>query len=84
VARRALDAADAFYRTIAPHTGLREGGDKYGRPFRGAWATFSLIADGRPPTEQLHMAFPAPDRAAYVLDPDGTNIESVSRDAQTA
>jgi catechol 2,3-dioxygenase-like lactoylglutathione lyase family enzyme len=113
---RDLDAADAFYRTIAPHTGLREGSDKHGRQFRGAWATFSLIADGRPPTEQLHMAFPAPDRetvdafhvaaldagytdngspgerpryapgyyAAYVLDPDGTNIESASRDAQTA
>ena len=30
--------------------------------FRGAWGTFSLLADGRPPTENLHMAFPVPDR----------------------
>lgn len=80
-----------------------------GVQFRGAWATFSLIHDGRPSTEGLHIAFPAPDRqtvddfhraavaagytsdgepgerpwyasgyyAAYVLDPDGTNVESM-------
>ena len=77
--------------------------------FLAAWATFSLIRDGRPHTEHLHIAFPAPDRttvdrfhaaamaagyrdngapgerpqygpgyyAAFVLDPDGTNVESV-------
>ena len=77
--------------------------------FRGPWATFSLVADGRAPTENLHIAFAAPDRetvkdfhaaavasgyesngepgerpqyrpgyyAAFVLDPDGTNVESV-------
>jgi catechol 2,3-dioxygenase-like lactoylglutathione lyase family enzyme len=104
-------AAEAFYRTIARHTGLREGGRwNSGVQFRGAWATFSLVRDGRPPTEHLHMAFLAPDRqtveefheaavaagyrdnggpgernqyrpgyfAAYVLDPDGTNVESVN------
>jgi catechol 2,3-dioxygenase-like lactoylglutathione lyase family enzyme len=105
-----LDAAQAFYAVIARHTGLREGRrwDR-GRQFRGAWATFSLVHDGAPPTEHLHLAFPAPDRmtvedfyreataagyrsngapgerrqyhagyfAAYVLDPDGTNVESV-------
>ncbi len=105
-----LDAAEAFYTTIARHTGLREGRrwDR-GVQFRGAWATFSLVHDGRPATEQLHVAFPAPDRAtvgdfyraavaagyrdngppgeraryhegyfsAYVLDPDGANVESV-------
>lgn len=110
---RDLSAADAFYRTIARHTGLRLGRRwEEGQQFRGAWATFSLVADGRPPTENLHLAFPAPDRqtvddfhraavgagyrsngppgerpqyhwdhpvyyAAYVLDPDGTNVESV-------
>jgi catechol 2,3-dioxygenase-like lactoylglutathione lyase family enzyme len=69
------------------------------------------MQDGRPATENLHMAFPAPDHetvrefhraataagyqdygapgerpqygpgyyAAYVLDPDGNNIESVFR-----
>jgi catechol 2,3-dioxygenase-like lactoylglutathione lyase family enzyme len=107
---RDLDAAAAFYGTIARHVGLRRGRIwDQGRQFRGAWATFSLVADGRPPTENLHMAFRAPDRqtvdefhaaataagytdngapgerphygpgyyAAFVLDPDGTNIESV-------
>jgi catechol 2,3-dioxygenase-like lactoylglutathione lyase family enzyme len=107
-----LDAAQRFYLTIARHTGLREGRRwADGMQFRGAWATFSLVADGRTATEQLHIAFPAPDRetvvafheaavaagyrnngapgarpqygvgyfAAYVLDPDGTNVESVFR-----
>jgi catechol 2,3-dioxygenase-like lactoylglutathione lyase family enzyme len=110
---RDLDAAEAFYLAIARHTGLREGRrwDR-GRQFRGAWATFSLVHDGKPPTEHPHIAFPAPDRptvegfyqaataagcrgngapgeraryhagyyAAYVLDPDGTNVESVFHD----
>jgi catechol 2,3-dioxygenase-like lactoylglutathione lyase family enzyme len=107
---RDLDAAERFYETIARHTGLRPGSrSEERRQFRGAWATFSLLADGRPPTEGLHIAFPAPDRqtvedfhraataagyrdngppgerpvyhpgyySAYVLDPDGANVESV-------
>jgi catechol 2,3-dioxygenase-like lactoylglutathione lyase family enzyme len=107
-----LRASEAFYRTISRHTGLREGRRwDGGVQFRGAWATFSLVQDGRPPTERLHVAFPAPDRravaefhaaasaagyrdngppaersryhpgyySAYVLDPDGTNVESVFR-----
>jgi catechol 2,3-dioxygenase-like lactoylglutathione lyase family enzyme len=58
-----LDAATAFYRTIARHTGLRPGRvwDE-GAQFRGAWATFSLVHDGRARTEGLHIAFAAPDR----------------------
>jgi catechol 2,3-dioxygenase-like lactoylglutathione lyase family enzyme len=106
---RELAAAEAFYRTISRHTGLR-GGRRWpnGVQFRGAWATFTLVGD-RPPTTGLHVAFPAPDRAtvdefhdaataagyrsdgppgerdryhagyyaAYVLDPDGTSVESV-------
>lgn len=105
-----LERAERFYETIARHTGLRRGRRwEQGIQFRGAWATFSLVADGRTPTEGLHMAFPAPDRrtveefhaaalaagyagngepgerreyhdgyyAAFVLDPDGTNVESV-------
>jgi catechol 2,3-dioxygenase-like lactoylglutathione lyase family enzyme len=105
-----LDAAAAFYDVIAPFTGLRRGGTwAEGRQFRGPAATFSLIEDGGPRTEHLHLAFPAPDQAtvqafhraaveagyrdhggpgerleyhpgyygAYVLDPDGTNVESV-------
>lgn len=108
-----LDAASAFYSSVARHTGLRVGRHwEGGRQFRGAWATFSLVADGREPTENLHVAFPAPDArtvqdfhaaataagyrdnggpgerpqygagyyGAFVLDPDGTNVESVFRD----
>jgi catechol 2,3-dioxygenase-like lactoylglutathione lyase family enzyme len=110
---RNLDAAKAFYAAIARHTGLREGRRwEGGWQFRGAWATFSLVHDGTPPTEHLHIAFPAPDRttvedfyqaataagyrsngapgerekyhagyyAAYALDPDGANVESVFHD----
>lgn len=62
---RDLDAAVAFYTTIMRCIGLREGRRwEAGRQFRGAWATFSLVADGRPVTEHLRLAFPAPDRQA--------------------
>ncbi len=60
---RDLDDSVAFYRALARHTGLREGRVwEAGKQFRGAWATFSLLADGRPATENLQLAFPAPDR----------------------
>ena len=105
-----LAASEAFYATIARHTGLHPGRRwEQGVQFRGAWATFSLVADGRAPSENLHIAFPAPDQeavqgfhaaavaggyqsngdpgerpqyhpgyyAAFALDPDGNNIESV-------
>jgi catechol 2,3-dioxygenase-like lactoylglutathione lyase family enzyme len=60
---RDLDAASAFYVATMRHTGLREG-RRWGQgcQFRGAWATFSLVADGAPATEHLEIAFPAPDR----------------------
>lgn len=60
---RDLARSEAFYTTVSPHIGLRPGRRwDGGIQFRGAWATFSLVADGRPATEGLHMAFPAPDR----------------------
>ncbi len=60
---RDLDASVAFYEAIMPSTGLRAGRSwEAGRQFRGAWATFSLVAGGRPVTEGLQLAFPAPDR----------------------
>ena len=107
---RDLARSEAFYARVSPHLGLRPGRRwDDGIQFRGAWATFSAVADGRPATQGLHMAFPAPDRvtveefhragtaaghpsngepgerpqygpgyyAAYVLDPDGSSIESV-------
>ena len=58
-----LGEATTFYACVARHTGLREGRRwEGGRQFRGAWATFSLVKDGRAPTEHLQIAFPAPDR----------------------
>ncbi len=58
-----VDAASAFYTAVARHTGLREGRSwDGGHQFRGAWATFSVVADGRSQTEYLHIAFPAPDQ----------------------
>jgi catechol 2,3-dioxygenase-like lactoylglutathione lyase family enzyme len=60
---RDLDVACAFYTAAMVHTGMREGRRwEEGRQFLGAWATFSLVADGSPPTEHLEIAFPAPDR----------------------
>jgi catechol 2,3-dioxygenase-like lactoylglutathione lyase family enzyme len=114
---RDLAASEAFYTAISRHTGLRPGRRwEHGVQFRGAWATFSLVADGRPPTENLHIAFPAHDAetvqqfhaaavaggyrsngepgerpqyhpgyyAAFALDPDGNNIESVFHGAPAA
>jgi catechol 2,3-dioxygenase-like lactoylglutathione lyase family enzyme len=105
-----LPAATAFYTAIARFVGIRGGSSSDERQsFRGPWATFSLLADGRPPTQNLHIAFPVPERedvhrfheaaiaagysdnggpgerpeyhpgyyGAFVLDPDGNNIEAV-------
>lgn len=107
---RDLEATRRFYDAIARFTGLRPGRRwDEGVQYRGSWATCSFVSDGRPPTEHLHLAFPALDRqtvddfhraavaagypdngppgerpryhpgyyAAFVLDPDGTNVESV-------
>ena len=112
-----LAESAAFYRAIARFTGLREGTTSPERQqFRGAWGTFSILADGRPPTENLHMAFAVPSRddverfhsaaleagyrdngeprewpeyhagyyGAFVLDPDGNNIEAVHHGVQAA
>jgi catechol 2,3-dioxygenase-like lactoylglutathione lyase family enzyme len=105
-----LGASKAFYETIAPHAGLAPGRDRGSRvQYTGRPGSFSLLpGDWR--TENLHMAFPAPDNqavddfhraaieagyrdngtpgeraiyhpgyySAYVLDPDGNNIELVN------
>ncbi len=106
-----VEAAKAFYVTIADDVGIRLEGERPGwAHFAGAGGTFSLVPGE--PTVGLHMAFPAPDRAAvqafhrtatgagyrdnggpgerleyhpgyygaFVLDPDGNNIEAVFHD----
>jgi len=103
-----VEAAKAFYVTIAGDAGFRLEGERPGwAHFAGAGGTFSLVPGE--PTKNLHMAFPAADRAAvdafhrtatgagyrdnggpgeraqyhpgyygaFVLDPDGNNIEAV-------
>jgi catechol 2,3-dioxygenase-like lactoylglutathione lyase family enzyme len=109
-------AARRFYATIAPHCGLTLGTDTPERvQLRGGDFTFSLVADGRPATENLHIAFPgsrdavrafhaaatgagyrdngAPGErpeyhegyyAAFVHDPDGTNVEVVDHGRPTS
>jgi catechol 2,3-dioxygenase-like lactoylglutathione lyase family enzyme len=110
---RDLAEAEGFYATLADYTGFRPDSRwDSGRQFRApGGTTFSVIQDGRAPTEDLHIAFPAPGRetveefhraaiaagyesnggpgvrtryapdyyAAFVLDPDGTNVELVAR-----
>jgi len=109
---RVADLAESkrFYATIAPHAGIRATDDVPGRVrFTGGDYSFSLIDDGRPRTEHVHLAFAAHEDAtvrafhtaalaagyedhgapgertvyhpgyygAFVLDPDGHNIEAV-------
>jgi catechol 2,3-dioxygenase-like lactoylglutathione lyase family enzyme len=107
-----LEASRRFYEAIAPILGLQvedsrlEGMVAVARDRRH----LMLVADGRPPLENLHFAFPATDDetvaefhrvataagyrdngapgerpqyhpgyfGAFVLDPDGTNVEAVN------
>jgi catechol 2,3-dioxygenase-like lactoylglutathione lyase family enzyme len=108
---RDLVASREFWETVAPVLSLNLSEDR-GSRFH-VWAgdrSFALLADGRPPTESLHVAFPVPTDeavaefhrvataagyrdngapgerpeyhpgyfAAFVLDPDGTNVEAVN------
>jgi len=105
-----LEATKRFYETITPVLGLRISHTRTERfHVVGGGRSFALVHDGRPPTENLHLAFRAPDDAtveefhrvataagyedngppgerpeyhagyygAFVLDPDGTNVEAV-------
>ena len=59
-----LRASKDFYETIAPHAGLGRGRDRGARvQYAGRPGSFSLLP-GEPRTENLHMAFPAPDNRA--------------------
>jgi catechol 2,3-dioxygenase-like lactoylglutathione lyase family enzyme len=57
-------ASRRFYMTIAPHAGLRIGIDKPDHvQMVGEDFSFSLVADERPLTEHVHLAFTAHDDA---------------------
>jgi catechol 2,3-dioxygenase-like lactoylglutathione lyase family enzyme len=56
-------AAKAFYESVAPHAGFRLRHELAARvQFAGESGSFSLV-DG-PPSEHVHLAFPARDNAA--------------------
>jgi catechol 2,3-dioxygenase-like lactoylglutathione lyase family enzyme len=107
-----LSASRRLYETIAPVLGLEVGeGDLPGYVFVARDRRhLALVADGRPSTEHLHLAFPVADDdtvvefhrvatsagyrdnggpgerpeyhagyvGAFVLDPDGNNVEAVN------
>jgi catechol 2,3-dioxygenase-like lactoylglutathione lyase family enzyme len=107
-----LAAARRFYETIAPVLDLRVGeGDRLGYVFVARkHRHLALVADGRPPAANVHLAFPAAadetvaefhrvataagyrdnggpgERpiyhpgyfGAFVVDPDGNNVEAVN------
>ena len=69
-------ASRRFYTTIAPHAGLRLTHDEPDRvQLSGPDHSFSLVRDERPLTEHVHLAY-----GAFVLDPDGHNVEAVNHD----
>jgi catechol 2,3-dioxygenase-like lactoylglutathione lyase family enzyme len=105
-----LAAVKAFYETIGPFAGFGLGDDEPDRvQFLTSTASLSFVTGG-PPTEHVHMAWPATDNAvvdafhreavaagyesngapgeravyhpgyyaAFVLDPDGHNVEVVN------
>jgi catechol 2,3-dioxygenase-like lactoylglutathione lyase family enzyme len=60
---RDLGASRRFYETVAPVVGLRiEDGSANCFHVAGAGRSFALV-QGAPPTENVHLAFPASDRA---------------------
>jgi catechol 2,3-dioxygenase-like lactoylglutathione lyase family enzyme len=106
-----LAASHRFWETVAPPLSLNVTDDRKER-FH-VWAgdrSFALVADGRSPTEDIHVAFPVASDAevaefhrvataagyrdnggpgerpeyhpgyvgAFVLDPDGNNVEAVN------
>ena len=106
-----FEASKAFYTTVLAPLGYELGWEN--EEIRGAeWGDFSIAQDGRPLTQNMHVAFGASSRAqvdafwqaamdagyrdngppgerpiyhpgyygAFVLDPDGTNVEAVFHD----
>jgi catechol 2,3-dioxygenase-like lactoylglutathione lyase family enzyme len=64
---RDLAASRRFWETVAPALSLKVSADRERRfhVWRGD-RSFALVADGRPPSENVHLAFPVPDAQAAV------------------
>jgi catechol 2,3-dioxygenase-like lactoylglutathione lyase family enzyme len=105
-----LEASRRFWQTVARALGLGTGARETLFLVGGDRRQFALVADGRPPSEHVHLAFPVTDDAAvatfhrtatdagyrdngapgerpeyhpgyvaaFVLDPDGNNVEAVN------
>ncbi|HKU57029.1 MAG TPA: VOC family protein [Gaiellaceae bacterium] len=105
-----LEASSRFWRAVVRSLGLGTGAREGLFIVGGDQRHFALVADGRPPTEHVHIAFPVADDeavagfhrvalaagyrdnggpgerpeyhagyvGAFVLDPDGNNIEAVN------
>ena len=107
-----LGESRRFWEAVAPILGLGLGNPPQEQRFHiyARHRSSALVADGRPPTENAHLAFPVPDDAtvaefhrvataagfrdnggpgerpeyhagyvgAFVLDPDGNNVEAVN------
>jgi catechol 2,3-dioxygenase-like lactoylglutathione lyase family enzyme len=105
-----LDAGRRFWETVAPVLGLGTGSADDLFLVASDRRTFALASDGRPATENVHLAFPVADDetvaefhrvatgagyrdngppgerpeyhpgyvGAFVLDPDGNNVEAVN------
>jgi catechol 2,3-dioxygenase-like lactoylglutathione lyase family enzyme len=81
---RDIAASYRFWETIATPLGLRftsELAERFHLAARGR--SFANVADGRPPSENVHLTLPVPsDEPGFtVVDPDGNTIEAVSRPA---
>jgi catechol 2,3-dioxygenase-like lactoylglutathione lyase family enzyme len=81
---RDLAASRRFWETVATQLGLRftsELPERFHLAARGR--SFANVADGRPPSENVHVAFPvAPGEPGFTaVDPDGNTIEAVTRPA---
>jgi catechol 2,3-dioxygenase-like lactoylglutathione lyase family enzyme len=103
-----FEASKRFYSTVLAPLGVSLGYCDDAKRF-AEWGDFSIAADGRPLSRDVHVAFAAPDNAAvdafwragtdagyadngapgerpeyhagyyaaYLLDPDGNNLEAV-------
>lgn len=109
---RDLEESLRFWETLAGALGLRLTRRDLRFHVAAGDRSFALVADGRPPTENVHLAFPVADDeavaefhrvmtaagyrdngapgerpqyhpgyvGAFVLDPDGNNVEAVHHD----
>ena len=79
---RDLAASHRFWQTVAVPLRLRFGNElpeRFHLAARGR--SFAIVADGRPPSENVHLAFPvSPGEPPFTaVDPDGNTIEAGSR-----